>query len=118
MITCVVGGQFGSEGKGAIAAAIAGEYDIHVRVGAANAGHTVYTAPHSDPGKAYPQKHVLQQIPCAAYTHPGASLVLGPGALISPEILRAEIKLNEEWRVAKGLPDLRLLIDWRAHVIQ
>lgn len=122
MITCVVGGQFGSEGKGAIAAAIAKDYDIHVRVGAANAGHTVYTLRREEglteaEDRSVWDKHVLQQLPCAAYTNPEATLVLGPGALISAEILGAEIKLNEEWRVTNRLGDLDLLIDWRAHVV-
>lgn len=119
MITAIVGGQFGSEGKGAIAAHIAKDYSIHVRVGAANAGHTVYThhqiAPHLGGQKI--EKHVLQQLPCAAYTNPDAELVLGPGALISVEILAAEIDRNELWRRRLGYKPLSLLIDWRAHVV-
>ena len=54
MITALVGGQYGSEGKGLIAGEIGKESDIHVRVGAANAGHTVYVD-----GSPF----VLQQIP-------------------------------------------------------
>ena len=40
-IAIVVGGQFGSEGKGAICGYIASDYDVAVRVGAPNAGHTL-----------------------------------------------------------------------------
>lgn len=113
--------SFGSEGKGAIAAAIAEEYSIHVRVGAANAGHTVYTMRKGTPNPGYPyphmDKHVLQQLPCAAYTNPNAELVLGPGALISEEILAEEIALNEEWRLRYEHPVLRLVIDCRAHIV-
>lgn len=123
MITAIVGGQFGSEGKGAIAASIAKDYDIHVRVGAANAGHTVYTQ-DTEIGLTAAEdstqhvKHVLQQLPCAAYTNPSAHLVLGPGALISGEILQKEIEINELWRRRHDLPPLELLIDFRAHIVK
>lgn len=119
MITAVVGGQFGSEGKGAVVADLALLYPIHVRVGAANAGHTFYTFGHDtlspEPER---QKHVVQQLPCAAYANPDAMCVLGPGALISSEILQDEIHRNQEWRVQWKLPPLKLAIDHRAHVIQ
>lgn len=131
MITAVVGGQFGSEGKGAIAAALAGEFDVHVRVGAANAGHTVYTfepcSKDTDGDgscgregcvECPPHKHVLQQLPCAAYTNPDAHLVLGPGALISAEILKHEIEINAAWRRHHGYPTSNLLIDARAHIVR
>jgi adenylosuccinate synthase len=119
VITAIVGGQFGSEGKGAIAAAIAKDYDMHVRVGAANAGHTVYTKTGIvNPGSGHGmEKHVMQQLPCAAYTNPDAQLLLGPGALISPDILHREIERNEAWRDAHMLPKLELWVDPRAHVI-
>ena len=38
----LVGGQYGSEGKGAIARHVADRYSVHVRVGSPNAGHTIY----------------------------------------------------------------------------
>jgi adenylosuccinate synthase len=81
---------------------------VHVRVGAANAGHTVIV---------HGQKHVLQQLPVAAYANPWAALVLGAGAMISREILEAELKANLKWRVAYGYPQLKLYVDYRAHVI-
>lgn len=108
MITALVGAQFGSEGKGLIAGHIAGGYRVHVRVGAANAGHTVCV----DGGK-----HVVQQLPCAAYANPWARVVLGAGALISVGTLMREIETNTEWRKAKDLPRLRLFIDRRAHAV-
>ncbi|UGX99895.1 adenylosuccinate synthetase [Bradyrhizobium quebecense] len=40
-VDVVVGGMYGSEGKGHIAAYLANDYDILVRVGGPNAGHTV-----------------------------------------------------------------------------
>lgn len=108
MATVVVGGQIGSEGKGLIVGHIAGSYRVHVRVGAANAGHTLYVNG---------EKHVVQQLPCAAYANPFAQLVLGAGAIISSEILRREIVANVKWREKNNVPPLRLLIDKRAHVI-
>ena len=41
-LTVLVGGQYGSEGKGAVVAHIANDYQVHVRVGSPNAGHTIY----------------------------------------------------------------------------
>jgi adenylosuccinate synthase len=117
----VIGGQFGSEGKGLIVAHIAKQYGHHVRVGAANAGHTFYTW---DPGHVFEHKgvnghvkHVMQQIPCAAYANPDATLYVGPGALISPEIFHRELHLLRGWRRAQGLDPILIHMDPRAHVI-
>jgi adenylosuccinate synthase len=40
-VDVIVGGQYGSEGKGHIAAYLSSEYDFLMRVGGPNAGHTV-----------------------------------------------------------------------------
>lgn len=109
-VCAVVGGQFGSEGKGLIVSKIAGQYDHHVRVGAANAGHTLY-----DPTG---EKHVMQQIPCAAYANPLARLYIGPGAIISLDILKKEIDLLNYWRRRKGIEQTDVFVDHRAHIIQ
>lgn len=99
---------------------MAKEFDAHVRVGAANAGHTVYThypnARGSDKEVLH-RKHVLQQIPCAAYTNPDAMLLIGPGAQISPDILLEEVRRNAEWRTEHGFLKALLVIDPRAQVI-
>lgn len=108
MITALVGGSFGSEGKGLIAGHLAGNHQVHVRVGAANAGHTVWVRG---------EKHVVQQLPCAAYANPWAKIVLGAGALISPDVLRQEVYDNQTWRRANQLPALPLYIDVRAHAV-
>lgn len=113
-VCAVVGGQYGSEGKGAVIARIAEEYQHHVRVGAANAGHTLYTR---DQDSGSWGKHVMQQLPCAAYANPDARLYIGPGALISPGILDREIGLLAEWRGAHGLELPPVVVDRRAHVI-
>lgn len=142
MSTCaVVGGQFGSEGKGNVVAHIANQYDVHARVGAANAGHTIYVPKeridcHCDAVginqetegcvhwtgikcslEGSWEKHVMQQIPCAAYANPHAIVCIGPGALISPEIFGNELRFLRNWRRERGLPDKPVHVDYRAHVI-
>lgn len=112
-VCVVVGAQFGSEGKGAVVADIAGQYRHHVRVGAANAGHTLYTFDW----QGQPEKHVMQQIPCAAYANPSAELYIGPGALISADILLEEIRLLDLWRMDRSLDSKVIHIDRRAHII-
>lgn len=72
-LTVLVGGQYGSEGKGAVVAHIANDYDVHVRVGSPNAGHTIYW--NGD-------KHVMQSIPCG-WINPNAKIIIGRGALIN-----------------------------------
>jgi adenylosuccinate synthase len=117
----VIGGQFGSEGKGLIVGHIAKQYPNHLRVGAANAGHTLYTrdARRLDGrGEGDPEKHVMQQIPCAAYANPNAKLYIGPGALISTGIMLAELELLWRWRSARGLDYVPPFVDARAQVIR
>lgn len=80
-ITVLVGGQYGSEGKGAIAAHVANEYNIHVRVGSPNAGHTIYWNG---------QKHVMQSIPCG-WINPNADIVIGRGALLNMKQFMKEL---------------------------
>ncbi len=128
-ITAVIGGSYGSEGKGSVVAALAADHSVHVRVGAANAGHTIYThfpCPKDTNGDGDcamgcddcpPLKHVLQQLPCAAYANPAAKLVIGAGAQISPHILADELWENCAWRYRHGFPPIQLFIDPRAHVI-
>jgi adenylosuccinate synthase len=108
-IGALVGGQYGSEGKGLIAKSIGPDYGVHVRVGAANAGHTLYDE--------FGVKQVMQQLPCAAYANPDAALVIGPGALISLEILEAEMERNALWRREHGFKPMKLYIDYNAHII-
>lgn len=86
-VVALVGGQYGSEGKGAIAAHLARQFDTHVRVGGPNAGHT-----YRDPsGRMF----VSQQLPCG-WINPSAALVIGRGAVVDVEQLDKEIRLAEE----------------------
>lgn len=80
-LTVLVGGQYGSEGKGAVAAFIANDYDVHVRVGSPNAGHTFYWN--------Y-AKHVMQSIPCG-WINPDAKIIIGRGALLNMKQLMKEL---------------------------
>lgn len=104
MIVALVGAQYGSEGKGAVAAQMAMDFDIHVRTGAPNAGHTIY---HQG------VKFAMQTIPCG-WVNPEAQLMIGPGGMIEMEILERELK----WLTGEHLPaDDRFFIDRRALIL-
>jgi len=80
-VDVIVGGQYGSEGKGQIAAYLAKEYDLYVRVGGPNAGHTVFEDP---------VPYIHHQLPSAT-RRCTAHLLLGPGMVINVEKLLSEI---------------------------
>ena len=80
-LTVLVGGQYGSEGKGAVAAHVANDYQVHVRVGSPNAGHTIYWRG---------EKHVMQSIPCG-WINPNAVIVIGRGALLNMKQFMKEL---------------------------
>lgn len=103
-ITVLVGGQYGSEGKGAIAKHIAFEYNVHVRVGSPNAGHTFYWSG---------EKQVMQSVPCG-WINPYATIVIGRGALINMRQLMKELV-----NILHHYPDFlsRLKIDAKAGVL-
>ena len=81
-VTIVIGGQFGSEAKGKVISFLANEFDIAVRTGSPNAGHTVFKD-----GEIYR----LQQIP-ATFVNKKCVLYIGAGALINPDILKKEVE--------------------------
>jgi adenylosuccinate synthase len=102
-VTVVVGGQFGSEGKGKVAqylAAVQGAAAA-VRVGGSNSGHTAFTGDG--------ERHVFRHLPTAALLK-DVLCVLGPGTYIDPEVLLAEV-------ASANLPPERLLIDNGAFII-
>ncbi len=98
----LVGGQWGSEGKGNLAFFIAPEYDLLVRVGAPNAGHKVRTAD----GSVYTHR----QLPSGTRAT-DSGLLLGAGAVIDLEVLMREI-------ADCGVSADRLAIDPGALVIE
>lgn len=110
-VTVVVGGQYGSEAKGHVAAWLAregGDRLCAVRVAGPNAGHSAYddnTPRH---------KWALRQIPVAAVKNRECQLVIGAGSEIDEEVLDHEIKLLDD----AGLKvTSRLHIDGSATVV-
>lgn len=101
LVDVLIGGQYGSEGKGNIVGHIAPEYNLLVRVGGPNAGHQVYAEPK-------PEKYY--HLPSGTNRAPNARLLLGPGAVINPEILLKEIANHK-------IPQERLIIDGQAVII-
>lgn len=84
----IVGGQFGSEAKGAIAGRLARELlpvDTAVRVGGPNAGHSVMD-PHGAVGVI-----ALRQVPVAAVTS-RAQLHIAAGSEVDPGVLAGELE--------------------------
>lgn len=100
-VDVIVGGQYGSEGKGHVAAYLAREYDVLVRVGGPNAGHSV-----SSGSGVY----VYHQLPSGA-RDTTAELLLGPGMTIDVDSLLKEID-------DCGVSSERLFIDPRAMIIE
>lgn len=103
-LTVLVGGQYGSEGKGAIAAHVANDYNVHVRVGSPNAGHTIWWNG---------EKHIMQSIPCG-WINPNASIVIGRGALLNMKQFMKELV-----HILQYYPDFmeRLYIDPEAGIL-
>ena len=102
-VTVVVGGQYGSEGKGKVAFELArrAHARIAVRIGGSNSGHTVVTPDGS--------RHIFRQLPTASLL-PWTISVIGPGSYIDVDVLLDEISRLK-------LDESRLLIDPNAVVI-
>lgn len=102
-VTVVVGGQFGSEGKGKVAHHLAREMgaSVAVRVGGPNSGHTVFSE------DSLPL--IFRQLPTAAIL-PDVRCILPAGSYILPSLLL------EEMRIANLSPE-RLIIDPNAVII-
>lgn len=99
----IVGLQYGSEGKGKVAAALAPYYKAAVRVGAPNAGHSVILD-----GTVYK----MRQIPCA-WVNPETKLFVGAGGLINPEVLEKELAMLPDAEQVKA----RFYIDRNAGTV-
>jgi adenylosuccinate synthase len=100
--TIVVGGQYGSEGKGKVVALLATRSNSPwlVRCGGPNSGHTVRID-----GKDV----VLRQVPCCAEPHK-ATFCLAAGCAIDEAVLLSELKLLNIERE-------RIIIDPRAVIV-
>jgi adenylosuccinate synthase len=101
LVDVVIGGQFGSEGKGQVVAYIAPEYDCLIRVGGPNAGHKVFHQPNPD---------TFHLIPSGSRRASNAKIIIGPGAVLSEEVLLKEIL---DFEIEKE----RLVIDGNATII-
>lgn len=103
-VDIVVGGQYGSEGKGQVVAYLADvdKYDLLIRSGGPNAGHKVW-----EPNGAYCFHH----IPSGTRVNKNAHILLGPACVLwAPGVLK-EIE-------DCGLDGSRLSIDPRAMIIE
>lgn len=100
VVDVLVGGQFGSEGKGHIAWYMSPEYDWLIRVGGPNAGHTVRVGNGS---------YTFHSLPSGSLTS-RAKLIIGPGAAIDVQQVLGEIK---DCQIESG----RLFIDPQVMII-
>ena len=101
VVDLIVGGQFGSEGKGHISSYLSREYEILVRVGGPNAGHKVFVTPG-------PYTH--HQLPSGTLRSPESRLIISPGCVLNASNLLREVA---ECKVGAD----RLSIDPQAMVI-
>lgn len=112
-LSVVVGAQYGSEGKGAIAGHLAATSNrpvVCVRIGGPNAGHTVLG--HGPEGPKHPWR--LRSVPVAAVVNHQAALVIAAGSEIDLSVLVSEAELLEDW----GHPVWdRLYIDPQATIL-
>jgi adenylosuccinate synthase len=102
---CVFGLGWGDEGKGKIVDLLCPSFDVVVRFnGGANAGHTVWIGG---------DKFALHLLP-AGVLHEGMTAVIGPGVVVDPISLLAEL----DGLAARGVDAAsRLRISSRAHLV-
>jgi adenylosuccinate synthase len=96
----IVGGQYGSEGKGNICGCIARDYGALVRIGGPNAGHRVFKPEY---------KYV--QLPSGTGSNPDAKVLIAAGSTIWLPTILKEIEDH-------GLTGERLTIDPQAMIIE
>src|SRR5450432_1147007 len=104
--TCVVGLQWGDEGKGKIVDYLTEHADVVVRYcGGANAGHTV---------RIGSEKYATHLLPVGIF-RPGVMNLIGNGVVLDPEVLFKEI---DEF-VGRGLPisPQNLRVSYKTHVV-
>ncbi len=100
--TIIVGGQYGSEGKGKVTALTSLQFDSPwvVRCGGPNSGHTT---------DVHGKETVLCQLPAAA-TQRGARLALAAGCVVDEDLLIQEIEQC-------GLDPKRVVVDPRGVLV-
>lgn len=105
----LVGMQYGSEAKGLVAQTIADRYNLAVRIGGANAGHTVRWK-----DKNGQQEFKARHIP-ATVLNPDCHLALAAGALVTLDVLDEEIAHLKKLGIEV---EHRLHIDSQATIVQ
>jgi adenylosuccinate synthase len=100
-VDVLIGGQYGSEGKGQVANYLASGYKYLLRVGGPNAGHKVYEGKN--------RSFVYHSLPSGTRTST-AGIIIGPGATLHPEEFLKEAK-------SCGLKPGRLFVDPQAMII-
>ncbi len=102
---CVVGLQWGDEGKGKFIDILADEYDIIVRYqGGSNAGHTVVIDD---------SKFIFHLVP-SGILHPDKQCVIGNGVALDPAQLLKELAELEEHNIPTAN---KLFVSDRAHLV-
>ena len=105
MNLCVLGAQWGDEGKGKIVDLLTPHFSLVARYqGGHNAGHTVYVTG---------RKFVLHLIP-SGILHSGVTCIIGNGVVVDPSALFAELDELTGLGVDVGG---RLLVSDKAHLI-
>ena len=100
---CVLGMQWGDEGKGKIVDYISKQYDYIVRFqGGSNAGHTIIV---------HDNKYVLHLIP-SGILHTHTTCILGSGMVIDPVLLAEEMEMLQDINIKN-----RIYISNKAHII-
>lgn len=106
MVSVVVGGQFGDEGKGKIISYMCSndKYDFVARGGVGpNAGHTVVYEN---------EKYKVRQLP-SGFIDKKSRILIGPGVLINPDVLLEELVKFKNFNV-----DKRLGVDKKCGIIE
>ena len=100
----VMGGQFGSEGKGKVSAhiALSEEVDLCVRCGGPNSGHSFLRSDGS--------RLLLRQLPTGV-VRPSTRLLIPAGGLVDLSVLREEMEMLK-------LDSVRVGIDRNAMIIE
>jgi adenylosuccinate synthase len=104
VVTILVGGQWGDEGKGKIIDLLSEQADMVIRSqGGNNAGHTVVNAG---------QEFRFHLIP-SGILYPRTTCVIGNGVVLDPRVLIDEMEQVQ----SRGISTDRLIISDRAHLI-
>lgn len=110
-LTCILGSQWGDEGKGKLVDILSEEYDVIARAtGGANAGHTIYIPSKENPEET--KKFIFHLIP-SGMMHEDKICIIGNGVVIHIPTLLEELDVLESNGISTAG---RLFISDRAHI--